>query len=188
MRYLVLMDRMLRARFWWMASMVVGVAAMRVLPHPPNFTPVAAMALFGGAHFDRKSWAFAVPLAAMLLSDAVLEWVFGRGFHALTPVVYLSFVAIVCLGFLLRRRRSVATVAGAALGSSVLFFLTTNLAVWAAGDLYPRTAAGLAACYVAAIPFFGATLAGDLFYTALLFGAFALAERRFGLVARPTTA
>lgn len=182
------MERTLRARFWLMASMVLGVATMRILPHPPNFAPVAAMALFGGAHFDRRAWAFAVPLGAMLLSDTVLELLFGWGFHAQMPVVYLSFSGIVCLGFLLRRRRRLIPVAAAALSGSTLFFLTTNFSVWAQGGLYPRTAAGLAACYTAALPFFGATVAADLFYTALLFGAFALAARRFPVFALPKTA
>jgi uncharacterized protein DUF6580 len=181
------MERTLRARAWLMASMVVGVATMRLIPHPPNFAPVAAMALFGGAHFDRKAWAFAVPLAAMAISDAALELMFGRGFHAQMPVVYICFAAIVCLGFLLRRRRHVASVAGAALASSTLFFLTTNLGVWQTGGLYPRTVAGLAACYVAAIPFFWLTLAGDLAYSALLFGAFAVAERRYPIFALQKT-
>jgi len=182
------MERTLRARFWLMASLVVGVAIMRIIPHPPNFAPVAAMALFGGAHFDRRGWAFVVPLAAMLLGDAVLELLFGWGFHALMPVVYVSFAAIVSLGFLLRRRRRFVPVAAVALAGSTLFFLTTNFGVWAQGSLYPRAAAGLAACYAAAVPFFGATVAGDLFYTALLFGAFALAERRFATLALPKTA
>jgi hypothetical protein len=182
------MDRALRARFWLLASMVVGVAVMRILPHPPNFAPVAAMAPFGGAHFDRKAWAFGVPVAAMLLSDAALEVVFGWGFHALMPVVYLSFAAIVGIGFLLRRRRRVASVAVAALASSTLFFVTTTFAVWAAGSLYPHTVMGLASCYVVAMPFYGLTLAGDLFYSAVLFGAFALAERRFPIFALPKTA
>lgn len=181
-------ERTLRARFWLMASMVVGVATLRILPHPPNFAPVAAMALFGGAHFDRRTWAFVVPLAAMLLSDAVLELLFGWGFHALMPVVYLSFTAIVCLGVLLGRHRRIVPVATAALAGSTLFFLTTNLGVWATGSMYPRTAAGLATCYTAALPFFGATAAADLFYTALLFAAFALAERRFPIFALPKTA
>ena len=78
---------------------------------------------------------------------------------------------------LLRTRRMVWSVGGAALGASVLFFVFTNLAVWAVGGLYPLTAAGLAEAFAAAIPFFAPTLAGDVFYTAVLFGGFALAER-----------
>ena len=107
----------------------------------------------------------------MALSDLAL------GLHASLPFVYAAFAAIVGLGLLLRTRRSVRTVGTAALGASLLFFGVTNLAVWALGGLYPLTGAGLLAAYTAALPFYAPTLAGDLFYTALLFGGFALAQR-----------
>src|SRR6266536_6661526 len=80
------MSTTIRSRFWLMAGLVFGAALLRLLPHPPNFTPVAAIALFGGAHFARKFWAFAVPLAAMFVSDAVLEVATGRGFTSGMPV------------------------------------------------------------------------------------------------------
>ncbi len=171
-----------------MAAMVVGAATMRLLPHPPNFTPIAAMALFGGACFDRKLWAFVVPLAGMLASDVALEILTGHGFHTLMPVVYLSFAAITGLGLLIRRRRQVWSIAAASLAASTLFFLTTNFAVWLFGSFYPKTAAGLFGCYVAALPFFGSTIAGDLFYTAVLFTGLTVAERRFRMFAPPQAA
>lgn len=152
--------------------MAIAVAAIfRLVPHPPNFSPIAAMALFSGAYLPRRGLAFAAPLGAMLLSDAVL------GFHSGMPVVYGSLALIVGLGFLLSTKRTAGRIALAAIASSVLFYLITNFAVWASGDMYPTTLAGLAACYVAAIPFFQNSLAGDLLFTALLFGGFALAER-----------
>jgi hypothetical protein len=86
---------------------------------------------------------------------------------------------IVCIGFLLRRRRRLLPIAGATLASSLLFFIITNFAVWASGALYPRTAIGLLACFVAAIPFFQNTLLGDAVYSVILFGGFAFAERNF---------
>src|SRR5215831_20776184 len=132
--------------------MVFGAAASRLLPHPPNLTPIAAMALFGGAYFADKRLAFLVPLAALLLSDIVM------GLYNQIPVVYGSFALIVCLGFWLQKRRTWLRVASATLVSSVLFFITTNFAVWAFGSLYPKTMKGLLACYVAAIPFFRHTL------------------------------
>lgn len=168
--------------------MVLAAAALRVLPHPPNVTPIAAMAVFAGARFDRRRWAFAVPLAAMLVSDAALEVLFGWGFHSQMAAVYLSFALITCIGFWLRRRRGIVPVATAVIASSTLFFATTNFAVWATGGSYPPTAAGLAACYIAAIPFYGLALAGDLVYAAILFGAFAFAQRRFPIFALPKTA
>ncbi|MCX6956177.1 MAG: hypothetical protein NTV51_28920 [Verrucomicrobia bacterium] len=173
---------MSRSRFIVLTGMIFAAAATRLLPHLPNFTPLGALALFAGAQFADRRLAFGVPLAALLLSDAVL------GFHAGMPAVYGCFALIVVLGLGLRTRRSVSTVAGAALTGSLLFFTVTNFAVWAAGELYPRTAAGLVACYVAAVPFFQNTLAGDAVYTAALFGGLALAQRRWPVLAEFTPA
>src|SRR5262245_8044311 len=92
-------------------------AAARLLPHPPNFTPLGALALFGGACLADKRLALAVPLAAMLVSDLVL------GFHPVMPFVYGSFALIACLGFWFRDRWSVVPLAGATLASAVLFFI-----------------------------------------------------------------
>lgn len=153
--------------------MILAAAVSRLIPHPPNFSPIAAMALFGGAAFADKRAAFLMPLAGLFLSDLVL------GFYAITPVVYGSFALIVCLGFWVRRRRSVGRIAGAAMMSALLFFVVTNFGVWAMGQLYPPTPAGLVACYVAAIPFFQNTLLSNLSYSALLFGGLAIAENRF---------
>ena len=162
-----------KPRFTVLAAMILAAAASRLLPHPPNFTPIAPIALFGGAQFSSKRAAFLVPLAGLFLSDLVF------GFYAITPVVYGSFALTVCLGFWVRRRRSVQRIAFAAVASAVLFFLLTNFGVWAIDNLYPKTTAGLVDCYVAAIPFFRNMLLGDLLYSALLFGALAFAENRF---------
>jgi hypothetical protein len=178
------MKKSLDARFGLMTALVLGAAAMRLVPHIPNFTPVAALALFGGARFEKKFQAFALPLAAMLLSDVLLEFFTGRGFHSGMPVVYASFAAVVAIGLWLHKHRGVVNTGSAALAASLLFFLTTNFAVWLQQpELYPRTAAGLLVCYTAAIPFFGPTLAGDLFYVTLMFGAFAFAEKKFPVFA-----
>jgi hypothetical protein len=162
---------MLTPRTIALITAIFLAAIFRLVPHPPNFSPIAAMALFSGAYLPRRGLAFVAPLGAMLLSDAVL------GFHSGMPVVYGSLALVVLLGFLLSGKRTVGRVIGAALASSVLFYLITNFAVWAGGDMYPKTLAGLAACYAAAIPFFQNSLAGDLLFTGLLFGGFALAQR-----------
>ena len=162
---------MYRIRFSVITGMILAGVASRLIPHPPNFAPIGAMALFGGACFTRKRWAVVVPLAAMFFSDLVL------GLHRLIPVVYGTFALIVCLGYWLRTRRKLGPIAVATLGSSVLFFVLTNFGVWAFGSLYPRTFEGLRACYVAALPFFGGTLLGDAAFSAALFGGLALAER-----------
>ena len=171
---------MLNARLCTLVGVMLVAAASRLLPHPPNFTPVAAIALFGGASFVHLATAFAVPLGAMLLSDLVLGLtVYGAAAFGATPYVYGSFALIVCLGRMIRSRNGPLAIGGAALASSLLFFALTNFAVWMRGHLYPLTPDGLVACYVAALPFFRNTLAGDMFYAVLLFGGFALAERRF---------
>jgi hypothetical protein len=164
---------MLKPRFVTLVAIVFAAAATRLLPHPLNFAPITAMALFGGAHFSDKRLAFVVPLVAMFLSDLIL------GLHMYLPVVYLSFALIVGIGYLLKGRKRIIPVAGAAFTSSLLFFILTNFGFWLLGPDYPKTIPGLTACYVAAIPFFQNTLFGDLFYTGVLFGGFAIAVRVF---------
>ena len=153
-------------------ALIIGLAvAARLLPHLPNFAPIAAMALFGGAYLNRK-YAIVIPLVAMFLSDIFI------GFYS--PVVmtsvYGSFVLVGLLGMWLRKRKSPSSVLAAAIGSSILFFLITNFAVWAAGA-YARDLSGLVQSYIMGLPFLKNTLAGDLFYTASFFGGYELAVR-----------
>jgi hypothetical protein len=159
------------ARLIALLSGILLAAALRLVPHPPNFTPIGAMALFSGAYLGRRGLAFAAPLAAMLLSDLVL------GFYHGQATVYFSVAVIVVIGMAALQRVSMLRIGAAAVASSVSFFVITNFGMWLFSGIYPHTSSGLAACYVAAIPFFQNTLAGDLFYTALLFGGFTLAEQ-----------
>lgn len=167
---------------------VLIIALTRLFPHPPNFSPIAAMALFGGACFTEKHWALILPLTAMLVSDIGLELTTGYGFHTLMPVVYLTFAVTVGLGMMIGKRATVSTVIGGAFAASALFFIATNFAVWMQGGLYPLTLDGLYACYVAAIPFFGNTLLGNLVYAGILFSGWAIAENKFPTLARPRVA
>ncbi len=160
---------------------VILIAALsRLAPHPPNFTPIGAIALFGGAHFARTRIAFGVPLAAMLLSDVALGlfWYGLDGLLGSMPFIYGSFALIVGLGRWVRGHRSPRAISAAALTGSILFFVIADFGVWLHGGLYPMTWEGLMACYTAAIPYYRNMLLGDLFYTAVLFGGFALAQRR----------
>ena len=167
---------MSRPRFVLVLVMILAAAASRLIPHPPNVASIAAVALFGGAYLTNKRLALIVPLAALFLSDLIL------GFYRHMEIVYGSFLLVVFLGFWLQRKRSTLRIAGAALASSVIFFIITNFGVWAFESLYPKTATGLLACYVAAIPFFQNTLVGDALYTAVLFGGFALTEKVFPIL------
>jgi hypothetical protein len=160
-------------------GIIALAAALRVAPHPWNFTPVGAMALFSGAVIKNRRLAFVVPLLALFLGDIFI------GFHKLMPIVYASFLLTVVIGFWLRDRRTAGRITAATLAGAIQFFLITNFAVWAFGLTYPRTGAGLVACYVAGIPFFWNTLAGDAVYAVLFFGTFALAERLFPALREP---
>jgi hypothetical protein len=162
----------MNARIFTLLTAILAAAALRLVPHPPNFTPIGAMALFSGAYLGRRgAVALVAPLGALFLSDLVL------GFYRGMPTVYFSVALIVIIGWMALRRVSPLRVGGAAIASSVLFFVLTNFGMWLSSGFYPHTLAGLEACYIAAIPFFQNTVAGDLFYAAVLFGGFALLER-----------
>jgi len=152
------------------AALVLLAAVLRILPHPWNLTPIGAMALFSGSVFPGKWLKFLFPLIALFAGDVVV------GFHKLMFVVYLSFMVSVVLGIWIGESRKPLRIAGAALLGAIQFFLITNFAIWATFSTYPKTTAGLVACYVAAVPFFWNTLTGDVIYTTLLFGGYALAE------------
>lgn len=169
---------MINARFAVFTGMIVAAALSRILPHPPNFAPINAIALFAGAYLaDKKAFAFAVPLVAMLLSDATLELLTGWGFHSGMWVIYGCMLVVTVLGFRHANNRSPLALGFSTFLASVLFFVVTNFAVWFSSGMYPQTLSGLQACYIAALPFFQNSLLGDAFYAAVLFGAAALAER-----------
>ncbi len=132
---------------------------------PYNFTPVEAIALFGGAYFGDRRLAFLVPLGAMLIADLII------GLHPLVPVVYACIAASVALGFGLRGKVSALRVGAFGLAGSLLFFVVVSFVEWLAGDTeYCR--AGIVPCYLAALPFLENWLAGTLVWSALLFGGF----------------
>ena len=156
---------------------LVGISiVVRLLPHPPNFAPIAALALFAGAYASKISkWYLFLPLAAMLISDLFVgfyEW-------KIMAVVYASFLTIGLSGFLVQKYKSATGRIGAivftTLTGSILFFLATNFAVWAFSGMYVPTLEGLLLSYYMALPFFKFTLLGDLFYVALFFGVYELA-------------
>ena len=189
-------------------TLILLAAALRLAPHPWNFTPVGAIAIFAGATVRDRRLAFLFPLLIMFATDAII------GFNKLSPLVYASFLLSVLIGRHVGRgvvgarlsasnvgaglqpgprakqasdlqpesatnakKHAFPRIAAATFLGALQFFLITNLGVWAFLSSYPRTGAGLAACYIAGIPFFWNTLAGDALYATLLFGAFALAER-----------
>jgi len=154
------------------AMVAIGLAA-RVLPHPPNVSPIGSLALFSGAFFASRKIALLVPLAVMMTTDVLL------GFHGAMWATYSCFAASVLMGRWIRQRPAgtaggALRIGGACLAGSVLFFLVTNFAVWL--TWYEPTAGSLAVCFTAAIPFFQNTLIGDAAFTTVFFGAAALAH------------
>jgi hypothetical protein len=157
----------------------------RLLPHSENFAPFTAIAVFAGVTFASGRAALFVPLAALLLKDAILEVLYRQGlntswgFYPDMWVVYGTIALIALLGRLAQGTRSPLVIAGATLGGSCIFFLVTNFAYWASGQDYAYSFAGLIECYTLALPFFRNSLMGDVCYATVLFGAWALAEARF---------
>jgi len=169
-------------RFVVITAIVMVLAISRLLPHPFNFSPIAALALFGGARYSNRFAAYLIPLAAVWVSDLFLNFAFyGRfvPFYDGALVTYAAFAMIVLLGSLSLRRFSAKNLLFTSLSASVLFFMVSNFGVWAFSGLYPLTSAGITACYAAAVPFFRNTLAGDLVYSFAVFYAFELARLRF---------
>jgi len=163
-------------RPWRAAVIVVAIAlaaAVRIAPHPFNLTPIGAMALFSGAMFRSRLAGLLFPLAALFAGDVFV------GLHPLMPAVYASFAVSVAIGRWLGGCPGVIRLGGAVFLGALQFFLVSNFALWAVGGFYPRTVAGLVACYAAGLPYFGNTLAGDALYAAALFGGFRLAEKMF---------
>ena len=155
------------------STIVFALALFRLLPHWPNVSPVAAMALFGGACFADKRTAFIVPFVALFLSDLVL------GLHNSMIFVYAGFALTVTIGFLLKDRINITNTAFAVLASSVLFFLLTNFGAWMTSGLYAKSAAGLMQAYAAGIPFFQNSLLGNVVYAAVIFGGYHLLQKNY---------
>jgi hypothetical protein len=159
-----------KARPLAIGLMVLG-ALIRVTQHG-NFAPVGALSLFGGARL--RAWqAYLLPLVLMAATDPLVG-----GYSASTPLIYASFLISVWIGSLLRRTENPLAIGAAAVAGSLQFFLITNFAVWAGSSMYPHTWTGLVSCYAAGIPFYGRTLASDVFYSAVLFGLHAWLSRR----------
>lgn len=173
--------------------LILLAAASRLLPHWPNFTPVGAMALFGAATFPRKWMAFVVPFLALYLSDIALNNLiyaeYYKGFYwGFSAWVYLGFLLTILLGFGLLRGKTFSWLRlGGSIGAgSLVFFLLTNFGVWMSSSIYPPNAAGLLAAYAAGLPFLLNSVAGNLFFGGILFGATLLLSTTFKQLAIST--
>ena len=161
-----------RALWGFVATFVVITVVARLVPHVPNVAPVAALALFMGMNV-RKRWVWLLVPAVLVISDAFIGF-YNPGIMA---AVYVSFLLIVGLGAAARKFPRIAAVAGGSVTGSTLFFVVTNLAVWAFSGMYAPTLSGLVLCYVLALPFYGYMLVGDLAWNAVLSGSYGLYQR-----------
>ncbi|TAL61727.1 MAG: hypothetical protein EPN85_04120 [Bacteroidetes bacterium] len=180
-------SKIVTPRFLFVTVAILIAAISRVLPHPPNFTPIAAIALFGGAYISDKRLAFLLPLLIMFISDSLLELVSGIGFHNTLLYVYASFVVVTLIGIYIRNNAKSGNIILASLISSILFFIVTNFGVWAASG-FELGFGGLIVTYAAGIPFYNNsisgsfflnTIVGDLFYCGILFGSLYFAKSKF---------
>lgn len=150
--------------------LILTGALSRLFLHPANFTALVATGLFGGFYLKNFKQAALTVFSAMFLSDSLI------GFHALVPIVYLALLMPIALGKLAQRSAPLPWLISGALASSLSFFAITNFAVWCFTALYPKTLEGFILCFEAAIPFFTNQLAGDLFYTGVIFGIFLICQ------------
>lgn len=164
--------------------LVLLAAIARILPHPANFSPIAAMGLFGAAYFQRRWMVMLVPFAGLFLSDLFLNNVIYRAFFpAFTWYtslwIYAAFALVMLLGWvLLRNQVKPGRVVATSLLASAIFFLVTNFSVWLESGMYSKTLAGLLGCYAAGLPFLGNTMLGDFCFSAILFGVYEWATKR----------
>lgn len=176
-------------KFWVVTLMILIAALSRILPHPYNFTPLVAMALFSGATFDKKWMAYVMPLLAYLLSDVVISLIGSRGFYGISQFfVYGGMLLVTALGTTLRQPKAIR-VLGYSLTGSAIFWIISNFGVWIAsgisGSIEYEPGLTLGMTYLRALPFYNqfsnqlflGAFGGDLFYSAVLFGVYALAQK-----------
>ena len=174
----------LNPQFALILGLIFIAAISRLLPHPPNFTPIGAMALFGAAYFQHRWMALLIPALAIWFSSVLLDNIVYSAYYDgfvwfSNGGVYIAFALITLLGMGLLKHVTAPRLLMGSLGASILFFLVSNFFVWTSGLLYPMTASGLMACFAAGLPFFRNAVLGDLFYVAVLFGTYAWVTRSY---------
>jgi hypothetical protein len=179
-------EQKINLRFSLLTALILLCAFSRIIPHIPNFSPLGAIGLFGAAHFSKKWQAFLIPIAATWLSDLFINNViyaqyypnftwFYEGFYW----QYGSYLLITLTGLGILNKINIPKVLTGTLASTAIFFLVSNFGCWIGSTTYPQNFGGLITCYAAGIPFLKGTLLGDLFYSGVLFGTFALAQYKF---------
>ncbi len=169
----------LNPRFLFIVAIILIAAALRLLIKIDNVTPIAAMALFGGAYFGKKYIGYIIPIITLFITDLVL------GFHDTMVYVYIGFAITVTIGIAMKKKVNVYSIFGASILSSIIFFLLTNFGSWMTQMMpYPMNFAGLIECYIAGLPFLRWEALGTLGFNTVFFGVFYLAQLRFPVLAK----
>jgi len=163
--------------YWGIILLILIASFSRLIPHIPNFTPIGAIALFGGAYFKNKFHAFLIPVSSLFISDLIINNLFlNTYFEKFTWIYpgffwqYSSFILIIIIGVFSLNKFNFKKLLTSSIGSSLVFFIVTNFGVWISGSMYTKDIFGLISCFTLAIPFYKGTLLGFLFYSFLLFG------------------
>lgn len=179
------MNSKINTQLWLVTGLIVITALSRLVPHLPNFSPIGAICLFGAAQFQDKKFAFIVPLLAIGISDILVNnIIYATYFDGFTIFYqgfqwqYLSYVVTVFAGMFIIKAVSFKSIAKGTLAATMIFFLISNFGVWMSGTLYPMNGTGLMSCYIAAIPFLGGTLFGNMIYSAILFASYAIIAKK----------
>ena len=152
-------------------SIIFLVSLTRIFPHPPNFTPILALAIFGGAYLPNRITAISLPIISMFISDLII------GFHSQIFTVYAAIILLSILGHLMKTK-NFKNFAITGFTGSFIFFIITNFSVWLGGSLYPLTIDGIIQCYIMAIPFFHNTLISTMLFLTILFFGYTFAEKK----------
>ena len=164
-------------KFYSAIALITILAFSRIIPHPPNFTPILGMAVFAGAIFDKKIYSFAILLFAMILSDLFL------GFHGSMPIIYFAICLNIAVGIYFINKISYFKIFVSLVSGSLIFFIITNFAVWFSSGMYPYSLVGLLTCYTMALPFLQNTIISTVLYGVGVFFIFELSNKY--LVFRP---
>lgn len=179
------MKNSINLRFGVLVAIILVATAFRFLaviaPTLSNFSPVGTIALFGGAYFTKKQWAFIVPFAALWLSNLVLNNVFYKQWYptfsfGFEPSVFIWFALVVLIGIVILKKVTIESLLTANVLGTIVFFVVSNFLVWTGGKMYPQTFEGLVSCYTMALPFLQNTLVSNLLFSAIMFGAFEYAK------------
>ena len=169
-------------------SLILFASFSRIIPHMPNFTPIGAIALFGGAYLKNRYHAFLIPMISLWLSDLILNnfiFSFYSEFTWFYPGFlwqYISFILIIVIGYLFLKKLNFKNIFITTIFSSLVFFIITNFGVWISGSMYTLDFQGLISCYIMALPFFKGTLLGFMCYSTLLFGVLEFSKYKFEIL------